>query len=445
MSYGNYDIETWDPDSLFLTGKALIDRQTGFLNKLARRYSDDAWNNEVRERRIKKEAEKRYDFVYRMSYNKAVGYISRRDKLQLLNGSSYNRQYNRKPELTDAEKYEKELLDAYYDYKNTPGYGLQKHDVKQEKKIDKIDLTKHSMSKRTKEKIRDKMLALYRACAGRKGYRAGNVNFTLLTLTFVAQVDDYTGMSVLNKFLTTLRKRYGTINYISVTERQQNGNIHFHILADMRFPIAYINSLWIKQQAEAGIRNYEGEHELMQDWGCSFSDLHNNGWHDVAQKYLNPVDVDKVKTIDGVSCYLTKYVTKNDGEFDCAVWSCSRSISRIFTNAIIDQETFYKTGDKKLNSITSRGGYYKDESGNQVYKPPKTFVNETYYGQYCTINSLYNKSRYKKYLDEMNDINKIILKLHLEDKVLPADAFPDVLSLKIIDFRKNYTEKLQLL
>jgi hypothetical protein len=36
--------------------------------------------------------------------------------------------------------------------------------------------------------------------------------------------------------------------------------------------------------------------------------------------------------IKGVVNYLTKYITKNKGQFECQVWNCSKKISRLYTD-----------------------------------------------------------------------------------------------------------------
>jgi hypothetical protein len=453
-----------DRSDFFLTRKEIDAQKSGFYARLLKKGSDNAFNEKQRNAWNSKELECRYDFVHRISYNKAVGYISRRDKIPLYNGSSFNRKVDpySKPchhvseDLTDQElEYleEKKILDAYWEFKNTPGYGLKKHDLEGErlaaKELAKKD-KKHCMSKRTKDKIQDKMLAMYRACSNRlsrKGYRAGRVCFTLCTLTFIGDIEDQKGMDLLNNFLTAIKYRYGKMNYISVTERQEvnvpfrQGRIHFHILFDLKLPINYINSLWVKQQIEAGICNRPAEAKLMAATGKTFPEMHTAGRWSEVQQYLNPVDIDKVETIDGVSCYLTKYVTKNEGSFDCSVWSCSNSVSQLFTSTTIDWHKFQTTMDPVKNQITSKAGFYKNKTGQKQWRPEKTHISEPYYGQYCTVSTIYNKSRYKYLMQDLEDINRFILDQHSKShpkKINPLDVQEKLYMGRNI-YQSNYT------
>lgn len=407
----------------WVTGTALqylVDAKRGdrIGRILAAKTQDTCFSDYDREKLFRSQAEKKADFVHSMSYGRAVGYISRTAEKQLYNGSTYNRKpsngYVSPWEIAYAlaSEEEQERMDIERDYSlYRPNKGLQFYQfetigsrlTKMEQAPEKgcrSDNGNHTMSKLTKQKVKEKMLALYRACSGRKGYRSGVVDFTLCTLTFIAPVGDEEGMDCLGLFLNALRDRYGNMSYVSVTERQQNGNIHFHILFDMRFPISYINSLWVKQQIGQGIRNWESELKLYEDHRTTFENLHTEGkWH-LVHEYLNPVDIRKVKTIDGVSAYLTNYVTKNTGSYKCAAWSCSRKVSKLFTSKLIDKKTFDKTGDPKRNCIVNK-------------KTGELYTNTTYYGEYCTINTIYNKTYYRRYLEDLELINKYLLKIEI--------------------------------
>lgn len=370
------------------------------------------WQEYKQDQRHIRESETKYDFVHRLSYNKAIGYINRRDRLHIYNGSSYNRkQSEKKAELTEDEQIEAD----YHAYRYSPGMQSYQYRYRGDR-LRGIEIlpeklqrkTTHTLSKRSKDKVRDKMLAMYRACSGKDGFRTHIVNFTLCTLTFIAPVDDNTAMDILNVWFSTIKKRYGNFNYIWVAERQHNGNIHFHIIADQRFPIGYINSLWVKNQIENGVLNKDIINRLKEDHGTTFSNLHTEGKYNIVHDYLNPVDITSVKTINGVSSYLTNYVTKNNSIFDCSAWKSNRKVSKIFTNKIIDKKLFDKTGVANLNKITSRPRNVIIE-GRTVYKPPRTYTNETYYGEYCIINTIYNKGRFQYCLNDLEAINKIIL------------------------------------
>jgi hypothetical protein len=165
------------------------------------------------------------------------------------------------------------------------------------------EIKNNVLSPRSKRKIRDKITAWSMAAA-----RNQIKPLTFVTLTFVNAVTDLQGVKILNVFLTNLRKMYGKkAIYLWVAERQKNGRIHFHIITSLFIKVQYWNKYWCQLQAKHGIQHPQG----------------NDG--------LNPLDVRLIKSINAVSSYLTKYITKNNGSFACAVWNCSKKISELYT------------------------------------------------------------------------------------------------------------------
>lgn len=378
-----------------------------FFKALANKYQDDAFHDLEREKRFSKEVDQRHDFVFRMGYNRATRTISRNNTIDRYNGSTYNRKEIKKIDPLEIK---------------------EKNDVKS-KMLNK-------MSKATKEKVKSKLHALFAATQGKKGYRSGKINFTFLTLTFVNDVTDNNGMDIFNKFFTQLRERYGLINYVSVSERQNNGRIHFHILLDLQLPILYINSLWAKQQFESGIIHEQNEIFLIEKYGKGVSALHTAGMYKQVQEKYNGLDVKSVTTADGISCYLTKYVTKNDGFFECRTWTCSQSVSKLFTGKLINYNVFGHTCDNAKNRIKSKEGWYKDsKTGKTVFKPAKEYISTMYNGQWCQIVTIYNKKHYNKYMFDVDEMNAEILKLSLEKKIIPDYMVKDLLSMSKFEFR----------
>ena len=460
MSYAQNHIEPGqkhqfsDPcledSTFFLTRKEIEARRAGFWGILERKAQDNSFDDLARSKLNKRDAASRWDFVCRIGYNRAIGSISRRDQISLYSGSSFNRKRPEKKchhvaDLTLEEKEILELETAYHDFKNATGYGLQKHDLKGEKLAAKNAAKKdkkNTMSKRTRQKVQDKMLAMYRACAGRKGYRKDKVAFTLCTLTFINDCADKKAMNLLDTFLQALRYRYGSLSYISVIERQDNGRPHFHILFDAKLPINYINSLWVKQQFEAGIIHKKAAKNAFKKYGKTFSQLHTEGkWKEV-QEFLNPVDIDQVKTIDGISCYLTKYVTKNKGKFECRTWTCSTSISHLFTAQVVDWSRMAKTFDQTKNRIKSKAGWYKGKDGKKEYRPEREYISKPYFGQYCTINTLYNKKYYNYLVKDLEAINRYLLDLHQKEKYINPYQYREILLMDRPEFSRKYTDAI---
>lgn len=164
----------------------------------------------------------------------------------------------------------------------------------------------HSMSPRTKQKIKKKVIAFSQA------YK--KLNF--LTLTFINQVEDKQAIVLLAKFLDNCNKQMNDFQYIWVAERQTHNavfrdNIHFHLITNKYFKIDKYWNYWLCLQEKSGIKPRDTNFKA-----SSAFDIRN----------LN------AKNIKAIGQYITKYVTKNKDQFDCQVWNCSKKISMLYTD-----------------------------------------------------------------------------------------------------------------
>lgn len=196
-----------------------------------------------------------------------------------------------------------------------------------------LDYELHVFSDRSRGKVKDKATAFFRACPGSRVF---------CTLTFIAKVSDAMGVELLNKFLTYVRKGHKGFQFLWVAERQYEntdypGNIHFHLIMNKRLPVAQFNAVWVLQQYNAGLQGKNKYGEVI-----SRSEIDRRYEDGTMQKILNPFDVKKIKSIGGLSSYLTKYITKQqkNAPFGCAVWHCSRGVSRLFTKAVVRPSAF---------------------------------------------------------------------------------------------------------
>ena len=247
----------------------------------------------------------------------------------------------------------------------------------------------HVLSSRSRGKIKDKATAFFRASSGDRVF---------CTLTFVDAVSDRTGVDILNKFLTSLRKKFSNLQFLWVAERQEKntdfpGNIHFHLILNKRLPVRYYNALWVLQQYNAGLRakNKFDEMITMEEVDRRFKDR-------TMQKILNPLDVKRVRSISGLSMYLTKYITKQkkNDPFGCACWHCSRKVSRLFTRATV--------GPSAFSYMMSFNNAKVDKKTGECFGPMEIR------GDYYLMVYVNNKDVPLKYLKEMEQINKWMLK-----------------------------------
>jgi hypothetical protein len=261
----------------------------------------------------------------------------------------------------------------------------------------------HMLSPRSRGKIKDKATAFYRASPGSR---------TFVTLTFIAAVDDRAGIAVLNKFLTVIKQRMTNVQYLWVAERQENGNIHFHMIINKRLPVKQFNALWVLQQYNAGLtgKTKYGESISRRE----IEDRYENG---TVGKVLNPFDVKKIRSIGGLSGYLTKYITKQEKNkpFGCSVWHCSRTVSRLFTRATVQPSAFAYLQTFNNYRVDKRTG--------------ECFPAEVVKGAYFVMVYVNNKAAPLRYLREMEQVNKWILEGHTLDRLPELDDD---------DYRKRY-------
>jgi hypothetical protein len=262
--------------------------------------------------------------------------------------------------------------------------------------VDRSAYGLHVLSPRSRGKIKDKATAFFRSSAG---------NRVFCTLTFVAAVSDAVAVAVLNKFLTALRADFANLQFLWVIERQNEnvkypGNPHFHMILNRRLPVDRYNALWVLQQYNAGL---VGDNKY--DEPISKAEILERYKDGTIAKVLNPLTVKKVKSIGGLSMYLTKYITKQEKNvpFGCAVWHCSRTVSRMFTRSVV--------GHAAVRSCLGINNVKVDMNTGECWRPD--LIKKPFY----IMVYINNKSIALPYLKEMEVINRWILNGMLPDKV----------------------------
>lgn len=382
-------------------------------------------------------------YIYKLSHTRAIACAGRYSN-PLFSGSSLNRRYERLAKEKEQEKAHKYAVEeaaqncsnVIFEYKKpslshtlscTQSPDIKPANVRSGKPYwlqseDRATSTRlpkrvRSMSARTKNKIREKIEALYSSTK--------RSNFTFLTLTFINKVDDKTAQKCLNKFLTAARSRFGRFNYVWVAERQTQkhtgtryfnlGNIHFHLITDKYWPVVDFNALWVKQQYASGI-----SHPLY-----SLSYINALTAHEI-QKKLNPFDVKKIKSINGLSSYLTMYVTKNNQSFRCSTWHCSRGVSMLFTSQIISKETFNQACDPEVNfSVNEKTG--------------QCWIAQRYFTDYSIVITIFNKVHFQKKLIDLHRLNSWVSKGFFDDE-LQRNGFVNIPHVDIYDYSKIYLQ-----
>jgi hypothetical protein len=217
------------------------------------------------------------------------------------------------------------------------------------------------MSKRTKSKIRNKLIAFSQV----------HEKLTFLTLTFVNEVDDRKAIKALKSFLDNATKRFDDFQYIWVAEKQTNNqtfknNIHFHLITNKYWKLDKWWNYWLDVQKKHGIVPRDENFRP----GSAFN-----------------VRLIKSDNVKGIGTYLTKYVTKNTSQFGCQVWNCSKKVSRLYT-------CFY-SGIQIINKFErlQEQGLLDGEI-------------KTYPQDYCTVNVIPLNKLVMRYYDPIASRNK---------------------------------------
>jgi hypothetical protein len=153
------------------------------------------------------------------------------------------------------------------------------------------------------------------------------VNFITLTLP-AAQgniSDSEIKKECLEPWLRQMRNKFKMKNYIWKAERQANGNIHFHITADVFVPYYSIRDSWNNQLAKLGFID-------------SFKEKHGH-------RNPNSTDVHSVQDIENLPGYLMKYMAKeSDGlkPIEGKMWDCSLNLKTKIKCEVVPDESDQK-------------------------------------------------------------------------------------------------------
>lgn len=204
-----------------------------------------------------------------------------------------------------------------------------------------------------KSRVRQRILAYLNTQKGKK-------HLFFWSVSFPAHTPDDTCYQAFNTWLTSLRQRKMLKEYLWIAERQTGDRItdgreptntlHFHIAIPHYLDVHKANAMMrgtLKNLAKQG---------LMPGGICSKEGkkVHHSFTASIA-KY-NGVDIDKNRKTGRVinfaikkgaatlANYLTKYVTKNDEEFDHLAWHNSRGFTCLFTGITCTMAEFTRMG-----------------------------------------------------------------------------------------------------
>jgi hypothetical protein len=159
------------------------------------------------------------------------------------------------------------------------------------------------------------------------------VNMVTLTLSSMQAHSDKKIKSVLlNHMLVELRKKYKGLRYVWKAEKQNNGNIHFHIITDKFIPWNELQNTWNRIQNKLQY-------------------IDNNKYLSKA-KQANSSDVHSLKKISNVAAYLTKYMLKSQYKNHV---TCKRSATPLKSRSFVYRPFLSENTMKFLRSLADNG------------------------------------------------------------------------------------------
>lgn len=217
-----------------------------------------------------------------------------------------------------------------------------------------------------------------------------NHHTMFVTLTLPAE-QKHTDTTITNKVLANFFDRLRSAklfqNYVWRAEKQENGNIHYHILTDTYCSFTLVRNYWYLALRSLG---------YMQDYKQKFSSMTfeeyrklpfnkerdpqkvaNSYAKGVRSQWSQPpcVDVSYCESTETAGAYISKYISKDSAGAENIVsgrvWSCSRSVS--------DSVKVWKT-DKTFN-------YFWYNYARQVLRK-KVFDSDFFSIVKCRLSSL---------------------------------------------------------
>lgn len=160
-------------------------------------------------------------------------------------------------------------------------------------------------------------------------YSGKHIRFraAFITLTLSSKQkhsDNEIKSKLLDSLLIELGKKFKVVNYVWRAEKQQNGNIHFHILTDKFIAWSQLRDIWNRLQNKLGyVDEYRKNlHEYHKN-GFRLNTKLLNTWSESKQRQAystglktdfhnpNSIDIHSLKKIKNVKDYIKKYCIKN--------------------------------------------------------------------------------------------------------------------------------------
>ena len=165
----------------------------------------------------------------------------------------------------------------------------------------------------------------------RNGYKKYMPTFVTLTLPAEQMHSDKDLYKLaLNRFIIKLQRRpHSVIHYFWRAERQDNGNIHYHLIVDKFIGWKCLRSYWNEILNDLGyIDAYRNNQKLFHSFGFkvrqdlihkwSVEAQYNAYQEGIANNWSSPnsTDIHSLGNVENVVSYITKYMTKDEAYYN---------------------------------------------------------------------------------------------------------------------------------
>jgi hypothetical protein len=234
---------------------------------------------------------------------------------------------------------------------------------------------RHNFKVGFSHKVRAKILEICEVWAiivDNRNKRGDKTNLSFLTLTLPAR-QVHCDKTIVSTCLLPFLRTIG--NYLYVCEKQENGNIHFHVITDTTIRAGLIRKKWnMFLDLLSYCHTYQRERKELYKNG--FHVLSNDvpfevqkQWYDygVMSNWSNPrtVDLQQITDISGATKYITKYITKGTTNvLCCKKWGASKEIAGVKSPKF---EPFQYDNEDIENLINCSSSYNELNEYVQIY------------------------------------------------------------------------------
>jgi hypothetical protein len=220
--------------------------------------------------------------------------------------------------------------------------------------------------------------------------KAGEFILNFITLTLSSQQihsDNEIKSTILEPFLNTCRKKWKISHYLWRAEKQENGSIHFHIIANRFVPWNELRNVWNLHQQKLGyVTRYRNNQKAWHRDGFKFRPELAAKWNYQAQlkaykdgilhDWSNPnsTDVHSLRFVGNVRAYIAKYITKSEQANNIIgrLWGSSENLANLKGGRTFAEGN---AGDE-LEKLSSRPDvrFFKSDFFSCMYFDPKILL-----------------------------------------------------------------------